>query len=241
VSTDSDGPRGSSGPRANAVPAAEFTQLSTVDARVSDALLDVLEDAGIAARVEPSVGDVGAYRDTRPHPLPKDTLYVDASRRAEAETVVGAELPGMLAELAPHKPKWTDVDEAFASIIAGFEADDSEMSTTTKPDPVPRLRRKSDDDWETRVAANQAAFDEQDHFVPPPPPPLPRLRGPRLWGAAMLAVALLLLVVVPLAGVHSEGQLIAGILLAVAGTGVTVWQMREGHSDESDPDDGAVV
>ncbi len=241
MSTDSDEPRGSSGPRANAVPSTEFTRLSTVDARVSDALLDVLEDAGIAARVEPSAGDVGPYRDVRPHPLPEDVLYVDAARREEAGALVGAELPGMLAELRPATRDWTDEDETFASIIAGFNTDEPDtVERSSSLDPVPRLRRRSDDDWETRVAANNAAFDEQDHFVPPPPPPLPRLTGPRLWGIAMLAAALLLLVVVPLAGGRSEGQLVTGILLAVAGTGVIIWQMREGRSDD-DPDDGAVI
>jgi hypothetical protein len=229
VSTDSDEPRGVSGPRANALEAAEFSALSAVDARVADALLDVLEDAGIAARIEPAA-------------LDQDTLYVDASRCADAQAVVAAELPGMLAELAAPSPNdWTDEDEAFAHIVAGFDADAPTGAGSASLPESPIAPHPIDDAWDTRIAANARALDEEDHFVPPPPPPMPRLSGPRLWGAVLLAASLLLLIVVPLTGRGSDRLLIFGILCAVAGTAIVVSQMRDGDRSDSDPDDGAVV
>jgi hypothetical protein len=225
------------GTRSNALSAASFIRLTTVDARVSEAVLEVLEDAGIAAYVEPSIGEVSAYRDVRPHAVPTDALHVDAARRSDAAVVVGTELPGMLSELGPV----TDEDDAFAAIVAAFDEPhvESEARWHASEDVDPAR----DDSVDEPAAARPVprAEDEQDRFVPPPPPPLPRLRGTALWGTAALVGSFVLLLVLPLVGVSSNTLLIAGILLAAAGVATLLLGMRDAPPTDSGPDDGAVV
>ncbi|MEP7055835.1 MAG: hypothetical protein ABI912_11360 [Actinomycetota bacterium] len=230
-------PGGRPGVRANAIPAGTFSRLRVVDARVSEALLDVLEDAGVAAYAEPYVGEVGAYRDVRSPSGPSDELYVDATRRDVAAGVVDAELPGMLAELEP-----VDPDEAFASIVATFHDGDLEDSA-----PWPAIENTTaaasdlgdhDDEWyATTVAADP---EDEYHFVPPPPPPLPRLSGGKLWGVVMLIGGFVLMAGLPHLGFDPDDAMIIGIGTTVAGAATLVWAMRDAPSD-SDPDDGAIV
>lgn len=230
-------PRDRPGVRANALPAARFVPLSTVDARVSDAVLDVLEDAGVAAFVEPTVGEVGPYRDVRSPTSPTHSLYVDAGLSDVAEALLRVELPGLLAELdsAP-----TQDDELFAAIVAGFDheapAPDAHRPSA---DQIGRAARDPDDDLDTRRPT--VPSDDDDHFVPAPPPPLPRLRGLALWGTLGLVAGFAALVVPPMFGVVSEGRLVVGILLATAGLVALLWQMRDGPPTDSGPDDGAVI
>jgi len=225
------------GTRSNALSAASFIRLTAVDARVSEAVLEVLEDAGIAAYVEPSIGEVSAYRDVRPHAVPTDALHVDAARRSDAAVVVGNELPGMLAELGPV----TDEDEAFAAIVAAFGAPpvDSAARWHASEDVDPD--RPETDDEAPAAPPRRRVDDEQDHFVPPPPPPLPRLRGTKLWGTAALAASFVLLLVLPLVGVSSNTLIVVGILLAAAGVATLLLGMRDAPPTDSGPDDGAVV
>jgi hypothetical protein len=236
-------PGGRPGVRANALPAGMFSRLRVVDARVSEALLDVLEDAGVAAYVEPSAGEVGVYRDVRAYRAPSDELYVDATRRDIALAVIDAELPGMLAELEP-----VDEDDAFAAIIAGFhdaaagdEATawpESENSTASTTDLTDR-----DDEWyggPTSGTTQRTEPDDNDHFVPPPPPPLPRLSGGKLWGLVMLIGGIAAMVGLPHVGFDPDDAMVIGIGTTAAGAATLVWWMRDAPSD-SDPDDGAVV
>lgn len=232
-------PRDRPGVRANALSAASFVPLSTIDARVSDAVLDVLEDAGVAAYLEPSLGEVGPYRDVRSHGRPTHALYVDGALQDVAAAVLRVELPGLLAEVGPTP---TDDDEAFAAIVAGFElgdvAPDAHRPTTSGADPD---RRADDADDDVPWTRGPVATGEDDEFVPPPPPPLPRLRGAALWGTVALVSGIALLVLLPLGGVTSRRQTVAGILLTVAGVATLLWQMRDAPPTDSGPDDGAVV
>jgi hypothetical protein len=228
------------GVRANALSARAFSRVRVVDARVAEALLDVLEDAGVAAYVEPSLGEIGVYRDVRAHGAPSDELYVDAARRDVAMAVIDAELPGMLAEIGP-----ADDDETFASIVATFDDDsdphdfapwpDSENSTASATDVAGH-----DDEWYVSHAATRPEPDEDEHFVPPPPPPLPRLSAGKLWGLLMLIGGFVLMAGLPHLGFDPEEAMVIGIVTTAAGAGTLVWWMRDGPSD-SDPDDGAVV
>jgi hypothetical protein len=230
-------PRDRPGVRANALPAARFVPLSTVDARVSDAVLDVLEDAGVAAYVEPTVGEVGPYRDVRSPTSPKQSLYVDARLSDVAEALLRVELPGLLAELDSSP---TVDDQLFAAIIAGFDHDPVGPDAGRPSADQARLRRDSDDDASS-ARAPVAESDDDDHFVPPPPPPLPALRGLALWGTLALAASFAVLVLLPMFGVDNDGRLVVGILLATAGVAALLWQMRDGPPTDSGPDDGAVI
>ena len=227
------------GIRANAVPAVTFSRLRVVDTRVADALLDVLEDAGVAAYVEPSAGEVGVYRDVRAYLAPSDELYVDASRRDLALAVIAAELPGMIAELEP-----VDDDRAFAAIVAGFDEPqvtdaarwpEGESSTAAATDTT-----EHDDDWYAVRPPAAAVDDADEHFVPPPPPPLPRLSGGKLWGLVLLVGGLVLMVALPHFGFDPDDATVIGIVTTAAGAATLVWWMRDAPPDD-DPDDGAVV
>lgn len=225
------------GVRSNALPAATFARLRIVDARISDALLDVLEDAGIAAYVEPSAGEVGVYRDVRAYRSPSEQLYVDSARSEVARQVLEAELPGMLADLESDP---ADQDELFASIVAGFH---DSAGTETAGWPATEQATSSatdtaehDDQW---YAARPAPEPEEDHYEPPPPPPLPRLSGGKLWGLVLLIGGFVLMILLPQLDFASETAIIIGILTTSAGAATLVWWMRDGPTD--DPDDGAVV
>jgi len=234
-------PRDRPGVRGNALPAARFVPLSTVDARVSDAVLDVLEDAGVAAYVEPTVGEVGPYRDVRSPTSPTHALYVDAGLSDVAEDLLRVELPGLLAELdsAPTKE-----DELFAAIVAGFDhelpAPDAHRPSADQADQASRISRAADED-DQDVHRPAMPSDDDDHWVPAPPPPLPRLRGLALWGTLALVAGFAALVVLPMFGVAGEGRLVVGILLATGGVAALLWQMRDGPPTDSGPDDGAVI
>lgn len=224
------------GVRANALPAAAFSRLRVVDSRLADAILDVLEDAGVAAYVEPSAGEMGVYRDVRAHRAPSDELFVDAARRDVAMVVLEAELPGMLADL---EPEGTDPDEAFAAIIAGFhekagsaaaEWPTSEDTTAAATDTA-----DNDDDWYTPAAVETT---DEEHYVPPPPLPLPRLAGAKLWGLVMLVGGFVLMGALPMLGFEADTAIVIGIATTAAGAATLVWRMRD---TPPDPDDGAVV
>lgn len=231
-------PRDRPGVHANALPAARFVPLSTVDARVSDAVLDVLEDAGVAAYVEPTVGEVGPYRDVRSPPSPRQSLYVDAQFSDVAAALLRVELPGLLAELDSSS---TPEDELFAAIVAGFDDDpvapDAGRPSTDQVGSAPH--DTDEDDFVARAPAVHS--EDDDHFVPGPPPPLPRLRGLALWGTLALAAGFAALIVPPMFGVDGDGRLVVGILLATAGVAALLWQMRDGPPTDSGPDDGAVI
>ncbi|MEO6711838.1 MAG: hypothetical protein ABIM89_00245 [Mycobacteriales bacterium] len=239
MTTDDGGPGARPGVRANALSATTFTRLRIIDSRVSDALLDVLEDAGVAAFVEPSAGDVGPYREVRAHRTPSDQLYVDAASRGAADLVIDAELPGMLAELEL-QPE--EQDDMFAAIVAGFDE-------SADADHVPDIERSSapatattdgDEEWYA-AAAPARDPDGEEHFVPPPPPPLPRLSGRKMWGVLGLVGGVLLMVLLPLLlDVESDDAVVVGVVVMAAGAATLVSQMRDAR-DDSDPDDGAVV
>jgi hypothetical protein len=212
--------RAPQGARANAVPPpAAWVALVEVDHRVSQPLLDSLEDAGIAAYAEP-----------RALATPVDRLHVDAARRDVAEAVVAAELPGLLAELLPA----VDEVDPFDAIVAGWDA---VPEAATWPDaedvgpakPVPR-------------AEPVARAPEEGHFVPPPPPPLPAAQPVTRYAVLAMCLGIFVLVGMPLLGtVPSVVLSVLGALSLLGGLGTLVWRMRDGPSVDDGPDDGAVL
>lgn len=219
-----DGPvrRAPQGSRANAVPPpAAWVPLVEVDHRVSQPLLDSLEDAGVAAYAEP-----------RTVAAPVDRLHVDAARRDLAEAVVTAELPGLLAELAPPE----DEVDPFDAIVAGWDAvpeaatwPDAEDVRPARPVPPPEP-----------VAAPVRR--DEDHFVPPPPPPLPPAQPVTRYAVLAMSAGIFVLVALPLLGTQPSHVLsVLGALCVLGGLGTLVWRMRDAPSVDDGPDDGAVL
>jgi hypothetical protein len=215
------------GARANAVPPpAAWAALVEVDHRVSQPLLDSLEDAGVAAYAEP-----------RAQSTPVDRIHVDATRRDVAESVVAAELPGLLAELAPDPEPEVD---PFDAIVAAWDSVPESPSWPEAEDVKP-ARRVEPAEEEPRPAPRRDPA--EDHFVPPPPPPAPLPKNPvTRYAVIALALGLLVLVVLPLIGKPPSHEVqVLGAVSVLAGLGTLVWRMRDGPSVDDGPEDGAVL
>jgi hypothetical protein len=208
--------------RANAVPRPEsWAALVEVDARVTDALLDSLEDAGVAAYAEP-VADG------------RDRLHVDAALRETADAVVAAELPGMLAELSPAEPE----PDPFDAIVAGWDAVPESVTWPAVEDVSPA--RRAPDVGPPRSAP--PAHRPEDHYVPPPPTPAPPAQAVTRWAVLALAGGIFVLVGLPLLGtMPSHAASVLGALAVLGGLGTLIWRMRDAPSVDDGPDDGAVV
>lgn len=206
--------------RSNAVPPpAEWAALVEVDPRVSQALLESLEDAGVAAYAEASPGG--------------DRVHVDAAQRDLAEAVVAAELPGLLADLAPEP----EVDP-FDAIVAGWDDVPGERSWPAEEDVVRPARRDEAEDWRPRAKP----LPREDHFVPPPPPVAPAPQTVTRYCIAAIAGGLFVILGLPLLGTEpSHAALVLATLLIVGAIGTLVWRMRDTPSVDDGPDDGAVV
>ncbi len=117
--TSSASPPG--GRRANGLPAAEWGALVDVDPRLSEALLDRLAAAGVAAYVEPAGGTADpASRAVLLPKRPMDRLWVDPSRADDARAVVTAEVADLTALLAEEDP--TANAHGFVQAVPGTAA-----------------------------------------------------------------------------------------------------------------------
>jgi hypothetical protein len=227
--------------RSNGLPAAKFDVLRDVDQLVSARLLQLLAEAGIAAyaRQRPNAVD-----PTRMDIV--DRLWVDATRREEADRLVADHLPALLDR---------DEDALFAEIISGWDDDGGSPvgAWPVQEDADTELPPHGDDDSATvrRRLVRPAepsmppadVEDPDDHFVPPPPPPLPRVdkaTGVGL-GALVAGIAFLLAVWATGASIDAIWEWLA---LAVAVTGAVSLIARMGDKlppEEAGPDDGAVL
>lgn len=98
------GPDSPVGRRANGLAAAEFGALVDLDPRLSEALLDRLRAAGVAAYVEPAGNAQPLVRSVVLPSRPLDRLWVDPDRADLARDVVAAEVRDLTALLAEDDP-----------------------------------------------------------------------------------------------------------------------------------------
>lgn len=163
----------------------------------------------------------------------------------------------------------TDVDAAFAAIVADWAAADaprwphdltddgpsSGVGTATPPeghraleDPTPGRPTGTTDDAvppvtprpRDAVADPGPAPAADDHFVPPEPPPLPRLGASSLLGLALLVLGVVLLAVPGLLGGPVGLGIVPGLLSMTAGLGWLVFGLRRPREDDG-VDDGGVL
>ena len=124
---------------------------------------------------------------------------------------------------APEPAAAVDPDEAFRSIVAGFD--------TASDHPVPPWPVSED-------------VEDEGHYVPPPPPPVPRLAPSRLAAVGAMLGGLLLLIAPGVLDVFqlSRGGVSGfGVVLLLGGAASLVLQMRDAPPTDTGPDDGAVV
>ena len=184
------------------------------------------------------------------------------------------ELPGPPAVHAPPAPDIpaapepaaaVDPDEAFRSIVAGFDtASDHPVppwpvsedvdpprprrlpgSRPERSDEAAAPRRRRGDDADALPAwVEPEAVEDEGHYVPPPPPPVPRLAPSRIAAVGAMLGGLLLLIAPGVLDVFqlSRGGVSGfGVLLLLGGAASLVLQMRDAPPTDSGPDDGAVV
>lgn len=85
------------------------------------------------------------------------------------------------------------------------------------------------------------AVEDEGHYLPPPPPPVPRPTPRRALAILVFALGVVLMFAPGAIGQPStSGVATFGVLLTVAGAAAFVYLLRD-TSDESGPDDGAIV
>ena len=161
----------------------------------------------------------------------------------------------------PGEPTASDVDAAFAEIIARWQ-DGRPQWPSSHPVDDPRVDDPRVDDPKvdaSRVDAPASAGavdstpteeipaqdltdlvdDDEDHFVPPEPPPLPRPQPATVGAALLFAVGVVLLAIPSVLGLSDQYGLPLGLLSV---TGAIVWlvaRLRKGPPADSGWDDGA--
>jgi hypothetical protein len=260
------------GRRDNGLVAAVYAVAGDVDPRVGEHLLDVLALRGIAAYLQPAADLHPVTRTTTLPSRPTDRLFVD---RAHVETA-----RSFMAQLAPEAAPGSeaagrgsepDVDDVFAGIIAGYDAEVEGVSWPAAEDltetdaesgppahthapassALPRWQGGTIDPVDDRPSLldgldtfGAGLDDEEDEegYTPPPPPPLPRLAPATIAAVAGILAGVLLLFDPGLLPVQSTAAMALGLAGILAGFITLIWRLRSGDDDDDwDPDDGAVV
>ncbi len=243
------------GRRDNGLVAAEYAVAGDVDPRVGEHLLDLLALDGIAAYLGPTTDLHPVTRTTTLPDRPTDRLYVDRAHLAAAQAY--------LNQLAEERRESTDVDEAWAAIVAGFNADvgphRSWPAAEDVPDDEPAPGRRPD-----RAATGSAAVasppgdeatlldgldtfgahlpDDEEGYTPPPPPPLPKPAVPTVLGVLGILAGLILVLNPDLLSIGAGGAMLLGFLAIVGGFVTLLLRLRPGDEDDDTyPDDGARV
>jgi hypothetical protein len=144
------------GRRDNGLIAAEYAAVGDVDPRVGEHLLDVLAGEGIAAYLLPATDLHPVTRTSTLPARPTDRLFADREHLSTAKDY----LSRLRADARTDEPSEIDLEAAWASIVAGYDA---EIDSTAAPWPAsenlperghddtdPDLGRKLGLDEETR-------------------------------------------------------------------------------------------
>lgn len=129
-----------------------------------------------------------------------------------------------------------NVDEAFAEIVAGLEAegvgknwlDLDEAAEVGDSDPTTEIVVEADPEPEPA---------EDDHYVPPEPPPFPVLRPGTIAALMLFVLGIVLLVAPGVFGLEARIGTPLALVALCTGVGWLVLRMRT----TPPPDDGAQV
>jgi hypothetical protein len=250
---------GRRGRRDNGLVAAEYAVAGDVDPRVGEHLLDVLAAGGIAAYLQPASDMHPVTRTTTLPARPTDRLYVDREHVATARDY--------LAKLSPEAAGSEDVDDAWARIVASYDADvDRDSAPWPESENVPPVppRAEPADSSVARLPVRGAdepslldepslvdGFDtfgadlpdDDETYTPPPPPPLPRPSAVAVLATVAIVVGFLLFIRPSLAPIDQGLAQLVGFVAVLVGVATLIWRLRPGtdEEDEEDPDNGAVV
>jgi hypothetical protein len=245
--------------RDNGLPATSYVRMRDVETHLVEGLLDRLQDAEVAAYVEPAPGKRGPYGDTVLPVSPTDSVYVDANRLSEARVVC----EGYLAEVAADELAWAGIVAAFEAPsvdevprwpaaedidepdgASGTEAGGLRSARAVRPADLPPAGFGELRDALTPEPVPVPAYDaaRDDHFEPPPPPPVPMpdTIGRFAWAAVIFGP--LFLVISALFSLDVSGW--PGFLALAASVGgfvTLVARMKDRPDSDLGDDDGAVV
>ncbi|GAA1800719.1 hypothetical protein GCM10009682_22920 [Luedemannella flava] len=240
------------GRRDNGLVAAEYAVAGDVDPRVGEHLLDLLALDGIAAYLGPTTDLHPVTRTTTLPDRPTDRLFVDRAHLAAAQAY--------LRQLGEERRETTDVDEAWAAIVAGYDADVGPHRSWPAAEDVPADAR-DDEPLPARrvappppVAGDEPSLldgldtfgtqlrDDEEGYTPPTPPPLPRPAAPTVLGVVGILAGLILVLNPDLLSIASGTAMLLGFLAILGGFVTLVLRLRPGDDDDDIyPDDGARV
>ena len=248
----------------NGLVAAEYASAGDVDPRVGEHLLDVLALEGIAAYLRPSTDVHPVTRSSSLPSRPTDRLYVDRAHVVTARALV-ARLAADASDDRPADPiggtAHDDVDAAWASIVAGYDAeihvprrpwpvsedvsDPRSDGTDTPPHPGGLVRAAPEDQLSLLDGLDTFGAhlpDEDDEgFTPPAPPPLPRPSMPTALGIASIVAGLIVFISPGVLPVGEDTALLLGFCAILTGFVTLIWRLRPGDDEDGDSDDGAKV
>ena len=252
------------GRRDNGLVAPEYASAGDVDPRVGEHLLDVLALEGIAAYLRPSTDVHPVTRSSTLPSRPTDRLYVDRAHLVTARSLVARlSADGRDDRHAGQSDDASrdDVDAAWASIVAGYDAEihvprrpwpAAEDVSDARPDATDTLahsdgllRAAPDDqlsllDGLDTFGANLPDEDDEG-FTPPAPPPLPRPSMPAALGTAGIVAGLIIFLSPGVLPFGEATALLFGFCAILAGFVTLIWRLRPGDDEDGDSDDGAKV
>jgi hypothetical protein len=267
------------GRRDNGLHAAAYASVGDVDPRIGEHLLDVLGNRGIAAYLQPTADQHPITRLTTLPGRPTDRLYVDRSEldtaREFLDILTKDPDPGdaqpddesAAPNAAPSSRESQEFDEAWASIVAGYNhADEAETApwpaieevggaTTAAPEPArefPRWRpsggpRPAPVDDESLLAGLDSFGgslpdpEDDENYYPPVPPPLPRLATITIVSIIGVIAGVAIVIHPALLPIDTTAAAVFGCASVIAGLIGLVGRLRANDDDYEDPDNGAVV
>lgn len=241
------------GRRDNGLTAAEYAVVGDVDPRVGEHLLDLLALDGIAAYLGPTTDLHPVTRTTTLPDRPIDRLYVDRAHLEAAR--------GYLRQLGEDRREPTDLDDAWAAIVAGFDADVGPHRSWPAAEDVPVSPAAPAGSLPVRPPGRTgpSATDErslldgldtfgaglpedEEGYTPPTPPPMPRPAVPTVLGVIGIVGGLVLVLNPELLSIASSTAMLLGFVAILGGFVTLLLRLRPGDDDDDTyPDDGARV
>jgi hypothetical protein len=144
----------------------------------------------------------------------------------------------------PDRPPDTDVDAAFAEIVAGWEREYGHTEwpaseSVVEPVVEPAVEPEPDEAQVSSPAEEDDVTEDEGHFVPPEPPPLPRPQPQTIGAVALFLFGVVLLAVPSLLDFSSDASLVLGLLAMSGSIAWLIARLRQGPPTDSGWDDGA--
>ncbi|SOD74372.1 hypothetical protein SAMN05892883_3556 [Jatrophihabitans sp. GAS493] len=219
---------------ANGFVATTYVPLGDVIAEDADLVLSALTRARIAAYLlSPHDGVIRVFVDAQERADARSIMHATGARSADPREDLDA---GALEGADPQAG--SDTDALFAELTSDWHVDTVAA--------IRAAERQLAQDEAERLAQLPPPIDSEpdpediEHYVAPPPPPLPRISGATIRGLLVILVGIAVLAFGDLLQFDPNFTLLLGVAGILLGAGMLVMRLRP-HSDDDDPDDGAVL